>query len=101
MKGIPGPYWFTYPGNMAKKELVRLILADRDVGGRMTQLRTDRVGGILAVTQVVDAEGTKSLPFLTIVAAPSVATFINHSVIMESCIRMFGKRRCLTDSTLD
>jgi hypothetical protein len=76
MKGIPSPYWLTDPGSMAKKELVRLNPADRDVDGRLTQLRTDRVRGILLVTKVVNEDGTHNLPFLTVVAAaPPVATF--------------------------
>jgi hypothetical protein len=58
-----------------KEELAWLNLIDLDADERLTQLRMDRVGGILLVTTVVNEDGTNNLPFVTVVAAPSVAMF--------------------------
>jgi hypothetical protein len=41
----------------------------------LEQLRTDAIGGILLVTTVIEDDGTKSEPFITILAAPSVVTY--------------------------
>ena len=80
MKGISGPYWqkelVETVKKELKKELVRLNGTDLTMEERLKQLQTDSVGGILLVTKVIEEDGTTSKPFITILAAPSVATFI-------------------------
>jgi hypothetical protein len=75
MKSIPSPYSPLAPVPLVKKEMVRLNLTDLDVEERLNQLRTEKVGGMLLVTTVMNEDGTSSQPFLTCVAAPSMATF--------------------------
>jgi hypothetical protein len=48
---------------------------EKDKEKRMNQLRMEAIGGVIMVTVVIDADGTTSSPFITIVAAPLVATF--------------------------
>jgi hypothetical protein len=42
---------------------------------KMNPLRMEAIGGVPMVTVVIDTDGTTSSPFITIVAAPLVATF--------------------------
>jgi hypothetical protein len=74
MKGISGPYWLQDPMTFVRDEIKRLNMTTMDSHQRMTQLRTDKIGGVLVVTQIVQSTGP-SIPFLTVIAAPSVATF--------------------------
>jgi hypothetical protein len=72
------------PGPMEKKDLIWLNMIDLDIDERLTQLRTDWVGGLLLVTMVVNEDGTKSPPFVLIVAAPSAATLIFTKSMYEN-----------------
>jgi hypothetical protein len=56
-------------------EIRRLNNTTLNVVQRLKQLRMDTIGGILLVTQVVDAKDGKEIPFLTVLAAPSATTF--------------------------
>jgi hypothetical protein len=70
------PYWKPKPAEAAELEFVRLNTMEHDAEKRMNQLRTDAIGGVLMVTTVlIEADGSASSPFITIVAAPLVATF--------------------------
>ena len=75
MRGLLGPYWTENPVENTEMEIRRLNTMTLDGTERLTQLRTDAVGGILLVTQVVDPQDGKGAPFVTILAAPSVTTF--------------------------
>jgi hypothetical protein len=76
MKGIPGPYWTSEdPTTKVTEEFVRLNSMEVDVEKKLEQLRTDNIGGVLLVTTMIEEDGTKSPPFITILAAPSVATY--------------------------
>jgi hypothetical protein len=72
-KGIPGPYWMADPTETVREETKRLNVTEADPQKRLQQLRTDKIGGVLVVTKIVNAEGV-GVPFLTVVAAPAVAT---------------------------
>jgi hypothetical protein len=74
MASCEGPYWSPDPSTKVKAEATRLNDMLEDATQRLKKLRTDAVGGLLVVTSCVDDEGT-SLPFITLIAAPSVATF--------------------------
>ena len=76
MRGISGPYWHKEQGDKVKKELARLNVDVLGRDERLKLLRTDAVGGVLVVTTVIEPDGTTSPPFITILAAPSVATFV-------------------------
>ena len=76
MRGISGPYWHKDQGDKVKKELVRLNVDVLGRDERLKLLRTDAVGGVLLVTTVIDPDGATSRPFITILAALSVAIFI-------------------------
>jgi hypothetical protein len=55
-------------------ELVRLNLTPVNADKHLNQLWIYKVGGILLVTMVLDVDGTPSGPFITILAALSMAT---------------------------
>jgi hypothetical protein len=74
MKGVPGPYWMLDPLPFVQDETKRLNTTTVDSQQRLQQLRTDKIGGLLVVTQIVSATGPGT-PFLTVLAAPSVVTF--------------------------
>jgi hypothetical protein len=74
MRGLKGPYWHTDAAVALEKETCRLNIPLLDTQNRLNQLRTDKIGGLLVVTKVADMEG-KNIPFLTVLAAPSAATF--------------------------
>jgi hypothetical protein len=61
MKSIPSPYSPLAPVPLVKKEMVRLNLTDLDVEERLNQLRTEKVGGMLLVTTVMNEDGTSSV----------------------------------------
>ena len=56
-------------------EIKKLNTTTLDVIDHLKQLRTDKNGGILLVTQVADEKEGKGVPFITILAAPSTTTF--------------------------
>jgi hypothetical protein len=74
MRGLAGPYWTEDPVDVVDKETKRLNVTTLDVPKRLQQLRTDKIGGILVVMKLADKNGA-TIPFLTLLAAPSVATF--------------------------
>ena len=74
MRGLTGPYWMPDPLDHVKAETERLNTQTADFQERLQQLRTDKIGGLLVVIRIVSAEGN-SIPFLTVLAAPSMATF--------------------------
>jgi hypothetical protein len=76
MRSLVGPHWTANPVDETKLEMKGLNTTTLDKVQRLKQLRTDTIGGILLVTQVVDDKDGKEIPFLsTILAAPSVTTF--------------------------
>ena len=68
-------------------ELVRLNPTTLTVENRLLQLRTDKVGAILLVTTVLDEAGLASVPFITIIGAPSMAThmqlYVENGVLYD------------------
>jgi hypothetical protein len=74
MKGLPGPYWLQDPMIFVQEETKRLNTTMADSQQHLQQLHTDKIGGILVVTRIVSTTGT-SIPFLTVMTAPSVVTF--------------------------
>jgi hypothetical protein len=58
-----------------------------DAASRLHLLRTESIGGILLVTRIYDATGPTTAPFITILAAPAVATYdvaaTDHGVILD------------------
>jgi hypothetical protein len=64
-----------------------LNTTDVDMDSRILQLRTNKVCGILLVTTILDENGSPSAPFITIVAAPSMAMhtqpFVDNDVLFE------------------
>jgi hypothetical protein len=74
MRGVQGPYWRPDPVNDVKAEIARLNIKTLDYQERLKQLRTDKIGALLVVTRMVSADG-QGVPFLTVIAAPSVVSF--------------------------
>ena len=74
MKSQEGPYWKPNPTADVQSEAKRLNVQKADAVLRLQQLRTDAIGGFLLLTCVVDKSGEQT-SFLTVIAAPSVATF--------------------------
>jgi hypothetical protein len=74
MRGLEGPYWTEDPADVVAKETRHLNIHTLNIPKRLQQLRTDKIGGILVVTKFADKNG-ETTPFLTLLAAPSVATF--------------------------
>ena len=77
MRGLEGPYWNADAAVIVASEIRRLNTTPLDVPTRLKQLRTENIGGLLVVTKVADSTG-KSIPFLTLLAAPSVATLQSY-----------------------
>jgi hypothetical protein len=76
MRGIAGsPYWIQNPLEEMAREITRLNKTPFETVDRLKQLRMDKIGGILLVTQVIDETEGKGVPFITILAAPSTTTF--------------------------
>ena len=86
MKGCEGPYWQMDPTTTVRVQAKHLNTLTETPEIRLSVLRTDAVGGLLVVTQVVDETGISD-PFITLLAAPSVATFNattgKHGVLLE------------------
>jgi hypothetical protein len=74
MKGLPGPYWMLDPIQKTKEDFVRLNLMETNEDDRLEPLRMDTIGGVLVVTTIIANDGMKSEPFITILAAPSIAS---------------------------
>ena len=74
MRGVLGPHWTENPIDETKAEIRRLNNGQPEMTHRLQQLRTNKIGGILVVTKVLDGTGHGN-PFLTILAAPSVTTY--------------------------
>jgi hypothetical protein len=66
-------YWLPDPMETVREEAKRLNMMLMDPQKRLHQIRTDKIGGILVVTQIVTSSGT-GIPFLTVLAAPSGVT---------------------------
>ena len=75
MKHTPGRYWKETPVPVLTKDAMDLNDLTLDPASRLHLLRTGCVGGFLVVTQLYDADGTVTEPFITILAAPSIATY--------------------------
>ena len=75
MKLTPGPYWKEDPTSSLQQDATRLNDPILDLETRLRMLRTDTVGGILLVTRLFDEEGPTTESFITILAAPSMATY--------------------------
>jgi hypothetical protein len=74
MKGLVGRYYMVDPMETVKTEAKRLNTDINDPVKRLEHLRTQNVGGILVVTKIADANGP-GIPFLTVLATPSMATY--------------------------
>jgi hypothetical protein len=59
-----------------KGEAQRLNGTQEDTMQRLHKLTTEAIGGLLVVTIIVDDDGT-SIPFITLLATPSVARTFN------------------------
>jgi hypothetical protein len=75
MKHTPGRYWKEAPAPVLSKDALDLNDPTHDPHSRLHLLRTGNVGGLLVVTQLFDLSGPVTAPFITILAAPSVATY--------------------------
>jgi hypothetical protein len=75
MKSASGPYWLAAPIPVLSKDALALNDPTLDSASRLHLLRTGPVGGFLVVTQLFDSEGMVTEAFITILAAPSVATY--------------------------
>ena len=75
MKHTPGRYWKETPAPVLSKDALDLNDPTHDPYSRLHSLRTGNVGGILVVTQLFELGGPVTAPFITILAAPSVATY--------------------------
>jgi hypothetical protein len=77
MNKVPGRYWLPEPDLSASIQQASLLLNPQPAPtpmARLNSLRSKAVGGILLVTQQFAADGTASSSYLTIVAAPALAT---------------------------
>jgi hypothetical protein len=72
--GCDGPYWVSDPYTTVKAKATCLNTLKEDTSTRLTCLRMGTIGGFLVVTSIVDTTGM-SIPFLTLLVAPSMATF--------------------------
>jgi hypothetical protein len=78
MNKVPGRYWLPEPDLSASIQQAYSQLLNPQPAttpmARLNSLRSEAVGGILLVTQQFAADGTASSSYLTIVAAPALAT---------------------------
>jgi hypothetical protein len=82
MNKVPGPYWKPDPELVAylEQEPIRLNPTPLQLPlERLQTLYSDTVGSILLVTKQFYPDGTASIPYITIVAAPSLATLGSFS----------------------
>jgi hypothetical protein len=62
------------PLDQVKAETERLNIKTLNFQERLQQLHTDKIGGLLVIIRMVSAEG-HGVPFLMVIAAPSVVMF--------------------------
>jgi hypothetical protein len=74
-----GVYYRKDPTAILTAEALALNVSGTSEADRMLQLRTGAVGGVLLVTQLLGKDGAVQPPFITVLAAPSVATY-SHGV---------------------
>jgi hypothetical protein len=77
MNKVPGRYWQPNPDLTNLLEQTSKLLNPHSMPttmGRLSSLRSDAIGGILLVTQQYAPDGTTSEPYITVVAAPAMAT---------------------------
>jgi hypothetical protein len=75
MKLTPGRYWLDDPTRSLKKDATSLNDQTMNMEDRLSLIRTGNVGGILMVTRLYDHDGPTTESFITILAAPSMATY--------------------------
>ena len=76
MKNTPGTrYWHDDPTHSLQQDATSLNDPTLDMEERLCQIRTGNVGGILLVTRLYDNTGPTTESFITIIAAPSMATY--------------------------
>jgi hypothetical protein len=75
MKLTPGRYWLDDPTSSLKKDATSLNDQTMNMEDRLSLIRTGNVGGILMVTRLYDHDGPTTESFITILAAPSMATY--------------------------
>jgi hypothetical protein len=77
MNKVPGRYWKPEPDLTTSiqqaSQLLNLQPAPTPMAG-LNLLRLEAVGGILLVTQQFAADGLSSISYITVVAAPALAT---------------------------
>jgi hypothetical protein len=78
MRGIPGPYWPVERKAVVAAVVVNLSKLEQTKEQRLASLRKDDIGGILLVATVHTEEGTTA-PFITIIVAPSLAIYNEHT----------------------
>jgi hypothetical protein len=77
MNKVPGRYWQLDSDLKTSLAQSSLLLNPQPVPtpmARLSSLRSDAIGGILLVTQQYAPDGTTSVPYITVVAAPALAT---------------------------
>jgi hypothetical protein len=74
MKSKPCRYWKEDPTIGLKEDSKTINDPAMDEKTRLDLLRTGAIGGILLVTRMFDDTGAKTVPFITILAAPALAT---------------------------
>jgi hypothetical protein len=75
MQRKEGTYWRKDPTPGLILEAKALNRDDMTVEDRMTCLRTEAIGAVLLVTEIPAENGEPQAAFITILAAPSVATY--------------------------
>jgi hypothetical protein len=88
MKFTPGWYWKEAPTISIQQDIKHLSSIGLDVASHLPHLLcTGSVGGILLATRLYDEIGPTTVPFITILAAPVVATYdeasTDHGVILD------------------
>jgi hypothetical protein len=77
MNKVPGRYWKPEPDLTTSLEQASKLLNPQPVPTpmvRLSSLSADPIGGILLVTQQYAPDGTFTKPYITVVAAPALAT---------------------------
>jgi hypothetical protein len=74
-----GVYYRKDPTAILTAEALALNVSGTSEADRMLQLCTGAVGGVLLVTQLLGKDGAVQPAFITVLAAPSVATY-SHGV---------------------
>jgi hypothetical protein len=77
MNKVPGQYWLPDPDLTTLLKQTSKLLNPQSMPttmGRLSSLHLDAIGGILLVTQQHAPDGTISDPYITVVAAPAMAS---------------------------